>query len=119
MTRRIATRMIDQQAVDTYAQVSGDDNPLHVDPDFARTTPFGSTIAHGLLVLSLIGQEIEAALGPDVPLDELEAAFVGPVPVGAQVHISIELVANGVDGKFRCSTSDHDAVVGSFTGRQG
>jgi acyl dehydratase len=42
-----------QDAVDKFAEVTGDDQFIHVDPDRAKQTPFGGTIAHGYLVLSL------------------------------------------------------------------
>ncbi|MGI5221869.1 MaoC family dehydratase [Nocardia sp. CA-290969] len=40
-------QLLSQQQVTDFADASDDRNPLHVDPDFARTTPYGSTIAHG------------------------------------------------------------------------
>jgi len=38
---------VDQNMIDAYADASGDINPLHIDPEFAKTTFFGRTIAHG------------------------------------------------------------------------
>ena len=48
------SRVITQQCIDAYARASGDDNPLHTDPRYAAGKRFGSTIAHGMLVLSLV-----------------------------------------------------------------
>src|SRR5690606_16605452 len=45
---------IDQQRVDTFAEATGDHQWIHVDPEKARTGPFGGTIAHGYLTLSLV-----------------------------------------------------------------
>jgi acyl dehydratase len=56
-------REITQQQIDAYAAASGDRNPIHVDPAFAATTPFGGTIAHGMLVLALLGEMLHAAHG--------------------------------------------------------
>lgn len=44
-------RTIDQDMINAWAEVSGDHNPLHVDPEYARTTRFGGTIAHGHIAL--------------------------------------------------------------------
>jgi len=57
---RPVVRVVTQQRIDAYADASGDHNPIHVDPEFARATPFGGTIAHGMLVLALIGEMMEA-----------------------------------------------------------
>lgn len=57
------TRALTQAMIDAYAQASGDYNPIHIDPDFARTTPMGGTIAHGMLVLSFISEMMTAAFG--------------------------------------------------------
>jgi acyl dehydratase len=54
-----------QERIDAWAQLSGDFNPLHVSPEYARTTPFGGTIAHGHislgvlegLMLEIVGEE--------------------------------------------------------------
>jgi acyl dehydratase len=55
------TRSLTQAMLNAYADASGDHNPIHIDEDFARTTPMGGTIAHGMLVLSFISQMMTAA----------------------------------------------------------
>src|SRR3972149_7139736 len=57
------TRTLTQAMIDAYAEASGDHNPIHIDPDFARTTPMGGTIAHGMLVLSFFSEMMTAAFG--------------------------------------------------------
>ena len=47
---------VDQKAIDTFADVTGDHQFIHVDPAAAAETPFGGTIAHGFLTLSLLSQ---------------------------------------------------------------
>ena len=46
--------LIDQKMIDAFADVTGDHQFIHVNPDLAKQTPFGGTIAHGFLSLSLI-----------------------------------------------------------------
>ena len=52
-----------QEQIGRYADASGDHNPIHVDESFARATPFGGTIAHGMLVLASISEMMAAACG--------------------------------------------------------
>jgi len=56
-------KRLDQAQIDRYAEASGDHNPVHVDEAFARATPFGGTIAHGMLVLAAMGEMLTAAFG--------------------------------------------------------
>jgi acyl dehydratase len=51
---------VTQETVDTFAEASGDFNPLHVDPAVARESPFGGTITHGVWTLSLIPMFMES-----------------------------------------------------------
>ena len=46
------TRHISAQDIAAFAQISGDDDPVHTDEEYAKTTPFGRIIAHGVLALS-------------------------------------------------------------------
>jgi|SRR6185503_15936795 len=48
------TKTIEQSDIDSFANVTGDHNPVHVDEEFAKTTRFGRRIAHGMLTASLI-----------------------------------------------------------------
>jgi len=56
-------RIPTQERIDLYARMSGDYNPIHVDANYARETPFGGTIAHGMLVLSYISEMMLSAFG--------------------------------------------------------
>jgi 3-hydroxybutyryl-CoA dehydratase len=57
------SRTLTQDRIDAYARASGDFNPIHIDEDFARTTPMGGTIAHGMLVLAFLSEMMTAAFG--------------------------------------------------------
>lgn len=85
-------RQITQEEVDLYARVSGDDNPIHVDEEFAAATPFGTRIAHGLLTLSLVVphmrevfQITEVGMGINYGLNKVR--FPAPVPVGSRIRV--------------------------------
>jgi acyl dehydratase len=57
------TKTIEQEDIDVFARVTGDQNPVHVDEEFAKTTRFGKRIAHGMLTASLIS----AVLANELP----------------------------------------------------
>ena len=48
--------LVDQESINTFADVTGDHQFIHVDPEAAKATPFGGTVAHGFLTLSLLSQ---------------------------------------------------------------
>jgi acyl dehydratase len=84
--------LIDQERVDRFAEVTLDDQFLHVDPERARATPFGGTIAHGFLTLSLltplclpfIPELANRALVVNYGFDKVR--FVSPVRVGKRIR---------------------------------
>jgi len=75
----VVCRKISQRDIDRYASISGDDNPLHINVDYASKTKFGSTIAHGMLVLQLVEDMMLKNFG-EIWLDEgeLEVRFKQP-----------------------------------------
>ena len=75
---------VTQAMIDLYAEVSGDRNPLHIDVEFGRNSPFGSTIAHGLMTMAFATQAM-TAWGPAC---ELDVAFIGPVRPGEAVTVT-------------------------------
>jgi acyl dehydratase len=80
---------IEMRDVAVFAALTGDDHPIHVDPDWAATGPFGRPIAHGLLVLSLAVGVLP--LDPDRVLALRrfrDATFKRPVAVGESVIVS-------------------------------
>jgi len=89
---------VTQQAIDDFAAVSGDDQWIHVDPDRARQTPFGGTIAHGYYTLSLHPMFAEQivrfegfAFAVNYGLNKVR--FPAPLPVGNRVRMRMTLVA--------------------------
>ncbi|MBF8747704.1 MaoC family dehydratase [Pseudomonas putida] len=88
---------IDQQRIDLFAEATGDFQFIHVDPQRAANTPFGSTIAHGFLTLSLLPMLMEDILllpeglkmVVNYGLDSVR--FVQPVKVDSKVRLKLEL----------------------------
>lgn len=78
---------ITQAGIGRYAEVTGDFNPIHVDPDFAAKTEMGGVIAHGTLSLNLIWQSLEKTLGKAL-LGQvaIDVAFKRPVRVGDRIE---------------------------------
>ncbi len=93
------TRMVTQERIGAYAAASGDHNPIHVDPVFADATPFGGTIAHGMLVLALIGEMMRAAFGEEWSTSgRLKVRFRAPTRPGDTVTASAAFTTQSADG---------------------
>jgi len=61
-TRTVYSHTLTQQDIDDFARLSGDDHPNHVDPEFMASTPYGKTIAHGVLVMAFMAGASRKAL---------------------------------------------------------
>ncbi|MEP1472780.1 MAG: MaoC family dehydratase [Halieaceae bacterium] len=97
---------IDQRRIDLFAESTGDHQWIHVDPERAASGPFGKTIAHGYLTLSLANlflpeiMEVDnVSMGVNYGCEKVR--FPAPVPVGSRVRgggevISAEEVKGGV-----------------------
>lgn len=82
-------KTITQQDIDRYAEVSGDFNPIHIDPEYARKTPLGGTVAHGMLLLAYVSQVMTKAFGKAwLENGKLRARFKAPARPGDQLTIS-------------------------------
>jgi 3-hydroxybutyryl-CoA dehydratase len=82
-------KRITQEKINLYAEVSQDFNPIHIDPEFARQTPIGGTIAHGMLVLSYISQMMTDAFGYHwISGGVLDIRFKAPARPGDIITIS-------------------------------
>lgn len=84
---------IDQARVDAFAGATDDHQWIHVDPDRAASGPFGATIAHGLLTLSLLPRFMHELYSVDnvamaINYGFNKVRFITPVPVGAKVRAS-------------------------------
>ena len=83
---------ISQEIIDRWADVSTDRNPLHVDPEFARTTRFGGTIAHGHIALSFLCEMMHRWLGPGW----LSGGKLGGVKFVAPIRPGYRIAVKGV-----------------------
>ena len=79
-------RTATQERIDQYAAASGDYNPLHVDPAFAAQSPFGGTVAHGMLLLAYLSTLLTQAFGRAwLQTGALRVRFRNPAPAGTTV----------------------------------
>jgi len=80
---------VTQEKINLYAQASGDFNPIHVDEDFARKSPLGGTIAHGMLILSYISQMMTITFGQSwLSGGKLNVRFKEPARPGDVITVS-------------------------------
>ena len=89
---------IDQERIDLFADATGDHQWIHVDPERAATGPFGTTIAHGYLTLSLVNLFLpelvtvdNTSMGVNVGLGKVR--FPAPVPSGSRIRAGGEIVS--------------------------
>ena len=88
---------IDQHRIDAFAEITEDRQWIHVDPERAAQSPFGSTIAHGYLTLSLVAGFLDEifrldGVGMSVNYGTDRVRFPHPVPVGSRVRGHGEIV---------------------------
>lgn len=94
---------VDQSIVDQYARISGDHNPLHLDAAFAAQTPFGRTIAHGMMTLCFLSDSLQAWVGDcwaesgSVDVTFLSPVFPGDI-VTVQLTAPLEVTPEGRQG---------------------
>jgi acyl dehydratase len=124
---------VDQSRIDAFAEATGDHQWIHVDPQRAKAnSPYGATIAHGLLTLSLIPALSKqcfvvqnAKMGINYGLNKVR--FVAPVPVDSRVRVRSDLadvtqiddstVHLTVRHTVEVSASDKPAALAEMIGR--
>lgn len=114
--------LVDQDRIDTFARATGDFQWIHVDTVRAATeSPYGGTIAHGFLTLSLLGQWYEDYLTAALPFCDMglnyglnKVRFTQPVRVGSQVRARLLLAkAEDIDGGLQLTFVATIEVAGS------
>ena len=108
---------MDQQRIDAFAECTGDLQWIHVDVErAAREGPFGGTIAHGFLTLSIIGPAqldvwiAPAGIGTAVHYGLDKVRFLAPVPAGRNVRTRIKLAAVEAKGSGRTLVTTENVV---------
>jgi 3-hydroxybutyryl-CoA dehydratase len=79
-----------QDDINVYAEVSADFNPIHVDLEFARTTPYGTTIAHGCIVGAVVSRHLVERMGFAKRVRSVRLKFIGPVRSGDSLECAAE-----------------------------
>ena len=102
-------KLVDQTRIEQYANASGDFNPIHLDHEFAASTQFGGTIAHGMMVAAMISEVMTGAFGVQWNrTGKMKMRFRSPVRPGQTVTAqgSVRRVAPAGDfSRIVCSVS--------------
>lgn len=84
------TRTIEQRHIQLFAAATGDVNPVHLDPDYAASTPFGEPVAHGMLTGGLVSAALALVLpGPGTVFLGQSLRFRAPVMPGDTVTVEL------------------------------
>lgn len=102
---------VTQEQIDLFAEATGDHQWIHTDPARAAKGPFGATVAHGYLTLSLVTMLVEQTvrlegLTMGVNYGSNKVRYPAPLPSGSRVRAATELVglkrgSNGAQATFR------------------
>jgi acyl dehydratase len=110
-------RPMTQERVNEFADVTEDHNYIHVDPERAKDSPFGGTIAHGYLSVAMLAPislellDVQGATGVNYGMDRLR--FPAPLPVGAEFRgtgevLEVSEVRGGVQVKVTLTLEVRD-----------
>ncbi|PIW30418.1 MAG: (R)-hydratase [Rhodobacterales bacterium CG15_BIG_FIL_POST_REV_8_21_14_020_59_13] len=109
------TRLVDDETVRAFADVSGDHNPLHLDEEFARRTPYRGRIAHGALIASYLSALLGNVLpGPGSIFVSMDIGFRSPVRIGDTVRSRGEITSINLNTRMlelACSCMVGETVV--------
>jgi len=115
------TRLVSDSDIQGFAELSGDRNPVHLDEDYAKTTPFRGRIAHGMLsaifISTLFGMKLP---GPGSIYVSQTLRFKAPVRIGDRVTARVEVTALIPEKKFvtfrtTCSVGSKLVIDGEAT----
>jgi 3-hydroxybutyryl-CoA dehydratase len=86
-------KLITQEEIKLYASASRDFNPIHIDPEFARKTAAGGTIAHGMLILAYASRMMTAAFGANwLTGGRFNIRFKAPARPGDNISVQGRIV---------------------------
>lgn len=112
-------RQVTQERINLYASASGDFNPIHIDPEFARKTPLGGTVAHGMLILAYLSEFMTESFGQDwLTSGNISARFKGAAYPGDMITVSGKITGmereNGsvlIDCDVLCQNQKDEPVI--------
>lgn len=126
--------LVDQDRIDAFAEITEDRQFIHIDPEAAKQTPFGGTIAHGFLTLSLASAMSYDAVPPlegvvmGVNYGFDKVRFLAPVPAGSHIRGRFKLLSAEDKGGGRwllkheltveIQNSDKPALIAEWLGMQ-
>jgi acyl dehydratase len=114
---------VGQSEIDEFARVTRDSDPMHVDPEFARThSPFGTTVLFGFQILSMLSYLCQplrfkygtGAVGYDLNYGFNKVRFVAPIPVNARFrnHVVLKEIERRKEGDYLLTTLNTIEVEG-------
>ena len=110
---RIVERVLTQGDLDAFARLSGDDNPIHVDPEFSARTRFGRTVSHGMLLSTVL----RGLLDELVPgSSQVEQKLMFPAPTFTDEPMRFSALVKSDDGRhvvaeLSCERIDDGAIT--------
>jgi len=112
-------KLIKQENINSYAHASSDFNPIHIDPEFAKKTELGGTVAHGMLVLAYVSSYMTSLFGKNwLTGGSLDIRFKAPARPGDILKISGKITHIIDDEKNKtiscdliCENQNRDAVI--------
>jgi acyl dehydratase len=104
-------RTVTQEQINAYADASGDHNPIHVDPEFARSVGLPGTIAHGLLDMAILTEAVARWAGGYEHVSSVACRFSKPLLPGEAVTCTGRVVE--IDASNRTATLDLEATSSS------
>ncbi len=113
------TKVVSQEDINLYAEASRDFNPIHIDVEFARKTPLGGTIAHGMLILAYVSQMMSVAFGKSwLSGSMLNVRFKNPARPGDSLTIKGRIskiekrdCQNLIICEVLCHNQDSDTII--------
>ncbi len=110
------SKQITDEDVQSFAKVSGDFNPVHLDEDYAQNTIFKGRIVHGVLSVGLISSVIANELpGPGSILIKQEVKYIAPVRINDTITARVEIIELLDKGKVllstRCLNQNEELVI--------
>jgi len=122
----LPAKNVTQAMINHYADAAEDHNPLHIDPEFAKTTRFGGTIAHGMLSVAFIQELMIRTFGRAwLENGVIEVSFMAPVRPGevitTEAKVTKAVPAEGPENKLQvrmqvvCLNGKQEKVIKGMT----